>query len=151
MPKFVSDRDYDTIKKINKELINNVLDTPIVLFKINTALTETNSYGESKKTEWFLPVQIPCRVQRTEPTVKNDISVIDVEQECKFHFLRQELIDRNVYPSKGDIIQFDNLYYEIDNTIENDLWGGQVDKKHSITCETHLSRRTYLQLEPPNV
>ena len=51
--RFTSPRDYQTILKINQELINVVIDTPAIIYKLNQKLTTTNSYGESTKKTWL--------------------------------------------------------------------------------------------------
>lgn len=149
--RFTSQRDYETILKINKEMINELLDTSVVLYKLNSEKSQTNSYGEASVKHWYTGVNVPCRIERQPPSPTQQLQTVDFSQECKFHFLRQELKDREIYPEKGDIVYFDNLYYEIHNTTEVELWAGRVEYKHSIVCEAHLTRKTNLQLDPPQV
>jgi hypothetical protein len=151
MPRFISPRDYNTVLKINRELVNEVLDTPVVLFKMNTQTTQTNSYGEATNKHWYTPVEVPCRIEWEQPRPTDSVQLIDIEKKGKFHFLREELKLRDIYPEKGDFVFIGNQYYEINNTIETQWWGGQVEYNHSIVCEVHLSRKTNLQLDPPNV
>ena len=46
MPRFLSQQDFDFFQHINKELLMDVVDVPIVLYKIVPELAETNIYGE---------------------------------------------------------------------------------------------------------
>lgn len=142
-------RDYETIIKINREMINTLLDTPVILYKINIDLTETNSYGEAKSKVWYTPVQVPCLIERQEPISTNNLQTVDIDQECSFMFLREELKIRQIYPEKGDIVYFDSQYYEIDTIAETNLWAGRVEHKYSIICSAHLTRTTTLQLDKP--
>jgi hypothetical protein len=151
MGRFLSPNDYQTILHLNKELINDVLDTPVVLYKLNTQTTETNSYGEAKSKNWYVPVQVPCKIERMDQRPIQELQTVDVAQDCKFHFLRSELDERSIYPERGDIVLFNQQYYEVNNTIETQMWGGRVEFKHSVICEAQLTRKTNLQLELPNV
>ena len=42
-----------------------------------------------------------------------------------FKFLRDDLVDANTHPDIGDIILWNEGYFEIDNTIENQLFVGK--------------------------
>ncbi len=134
---------------INKELINVFIDIPVVLYKLNIIDSKKNVYGESAKKRWYQGVQIPALVDRQNNTSVRDLSIINVEQSVTFNFLRQECVDRNVFPEIGDIINFDHSYYEINNTNTIQLIAGQVIYNHALAAVAHLTRSTGLQLEPP--
>lgn len=147
--RFNSPRDYAAIVKINKELLNTVLDINVVLYKLNQKLSVTNSYGESVKKVWYTGVEVPALIERLDTGMTEEMQTVDVNQDITFAFLRQELQDRGIYPEMSDIVFYDNQLYEIHNTNEIQLWGGRVEYRHSIVCESHLTRSTNLQLDPP--
>jgi hypothetical protein len=149
--KFLSQQDYNTILKINKEYINEVLDISVIVYKIHESLTKTNSYGEAPKKTWREGVSIPCRYHRDQTVTTSEGGTVSVSQRAQFFFLRQECNDRGIYPEPGDIVEFDSSYYEIENTNENQIIVGDVNFNHSIVCECHLSRNTSLHLSPPQV
>jgi hypothetical protein len=133
----------------NKELINTWVDTPVVLYKLNVAESKKNIYDESTSKLWYKGVQLPCLITRQLSTAVKDIQTVNVEQVAEFAFLRQECKDRNVYPEIGDIIDFNSIYFEIENFNEVQLYAGQTLYNHTILCTTHMSRASNLQLEPP--
>lgn len=147
--RFTTPGDYETVKKINQELINIVVDNRVILYKLQQARSNTNSYGEATRKTWFQGVEIPLLYHRDQQNPTEDMQNINFEQRAEFQFLRQECIDRNVYPEAGDVILFDQQYYEVDNTNEIQLWAGRPEYNHSISCETHLTRKPALQLDPP--
>jgi hypothetical protein len=149
--RFTTSRDYQTMLKINKELINTIIDTPVVLYKMNQELTKTNSYGEATKKTWYIGVQVPCLINRDQANPNVDVQTVNFEQSSEFEFLRVELEARNVYPEIGDIIEFHDSYYEINNVNEIQLYAGRTEYNHSIVCQTHLTRNTNLQLERPSL
>lgn len=149
--RFTSQRDFDTILKINKELINDVVDLQVVIYKINQKQTKSNSYGEAPKKTYFRGVQIPCLYSRDTKVTNSDMGTTNVTQTAEFYFLRQECQDRNVYPEEGDIIEWDHNYYEINTASESQLFAGREEYRFSIVCKTHLTRSAGLQLEKPKV
>ena len=65
----------------------------------------------------------------------------------EFRFVRKLLQDVDVYPEVGDIIFYNQNYYEIDNTNEIQLIAARPDYNHNIICETHLTRKSSLNIE----
>lgn len=146
--RFTSKRDYQTMLKINKELVNVVIDTTVHLFKIR-ADTATNSYGEATKKSFYSGVLIPALINRQVTNPVANMQTVDVEQIVEFAFLRKECEDRGIYPEVGDIVLFHSDYFEIDNINEVQLVAGQTSYNHQILCSAHLTRNTTLQLERP--
>jgi hypothetical protein len=71
-----------------------------------------------------------------------------------FAFLRDDLVDANVHPEVGDIILYQESYWEVDNTNITQFWGGkdpdypynanptnpgleEFGYNVSVTCECH--------------
>jgi hypothetical protein len=72
-----------------------------------------------------------------------------VQQTSTFYFLRKECELRKVYPEMGDIVDFNGKYYEIHTISESQLVAGREAYNHTIEAKTHLTRKSNLQLEPP--
>ena len=51
----------------------------------------------------------------------------------------------------GDIISWNDSYWEVNGVVENDLIYGQTENSLTIRVSTHMSRRTKLQLEKVRV
>jgi hypothetical protein len=149
--RFTSARDYETMVRINQELINEVIDIKVVIYNVNQTLSKTNSYGEAPKKTYFQGVEIPCLFKREHQSNNAEMQTVSTEQQAEFQFLRQECVDREIYPEAGDIIDFGNNYYEIDVANENQLIAGQTTYNHSIVCTAHLTRNTAIQLEKPSL
>lgn len=149
--RFTSAQDYNLMLHFNKELLNVFIDIPCVLYKLNIVDSKKNVYGESPSKRWYRGVQIPCLVSRQLNTAVKDMSILNIEQVSEFHFLRQECIDRGVYPEVGDIIDFNHMFFEIDQLNDIQLIAGQVMYNHAIVANAHLTRNSGLQLEAPLV
>lgn len=136
---------------INRELVNKVVDTEVVLYKMHQELTKVNSYGEATSKTWYTGVQIPCLIDRGQASPEADMQTVNFQQSTEFQFLRQELQLRQIYPEVGDIVEFDRNYYEVNNVNEVQLYAGRTEYVHSIICQTHLTRKTDLHLERPQL
>lgn len=141
--RFFGPRDISFIQGINDELINRVIQTGVVIYKIAADSTQTNIYGEvsNKSIKKYHPgLHINAHVDRGELTTEpNDF--IDKKQNTVFKFLYYELKKSEFYPQEGDIIQFNDRLYQIENVVgEEQLLGGQPDKSFSIIVNTHYSR-----------
>jgi hypothetical protein len=55
--------------------------------------------------------------------------------------------EKNSYPEVGDVIYFDDSYYEIDNTTETQYSGGLPKNNFSIVCTTFMVSKSTLNIE----
>ncbi len=144
-------QDFQTILGLNTELINNIIDTPVLIYKLVINKSKPNIYGEATKKVYYTPVLVPCIFSRVNTVSVEKVGTIDIEQQSQFAFLRQQLINQNIYPERGDVIEYDNSYYEIENAIEVQLFAGQVAYNLQVLCDTHLMRTEPTQLQRPIV
>ncbi len=145
--RFVSQKDTEYFKQINNELVEEVIDLPIILYKLNIVETHTNVYGESPEKAYHVGTQMAAMVSRQDKVPTTDGYVIDFNQTAMFSFLRTTCEEKNIYPEVGDIIEYDSSFWEINNAAENQLLVGQPFFNWAIICTTHLTRRSVLQLD----
>ena len=53
----------------------------------------------------------------------------------------------NFYPETGDIVDWNDYYWEINGTTEPQLFAGHPNFKHNIVATAHRSRLSSLQIE----
>jgi len=147
MPRFVSERDVDFFRHINKELIDEVIETPVIIYKLITVESPTNIYGEAPLKTYYVGIQISALIKRSDKTASSEGHVLDVNQSAIFSFSRERLNEKDIYPEAGDIIEYDGSYWEIDNASENQLLVDQPFFNWSIVCTCHLTRKSALQLD----
>ena len=58
MAVFGSERDASLIKRLNRELINEIIDIEIAFYKLSLDDTEANMYDESDNKVYYSPVRI---------------------------------------------------------------------------------------------
>ena len=112
-------------------------------------------YGESSGGKFFDgPVLLNALItvgDNTSPT--SDLGV-NFDWPVSFAFLRDDLVDANLHPEVGDIILYQESYWEVDNTNITQFWAGkdpdypneinplnpglvEFGYNVSVTCECH--------------
>ena len=147
MPKFLQTRDIEFFKSIARELVDDVVQNTIVLFKINMNETKVNIYGESLNKTWYPGVELYALYSKNPEDVVYEGFGPEMQQNITFKLDRAMCEEKNLYPEVGDIIFFDTSYYEIDNTNEIQFIGGSPDNNFSIVCETFMVSKSTLNIE----
>lgn len=151
MPRFQSDADINFMKQINKELISDVIETPVIVYKLQVEESPTNIYGEAPLKRYYVGVQLGALIRRDDKSPTSDGNIIDFNQTSVFSFLREMCEEKNIYPEVGDIIEYDSTYWEINNAAENQLIGDQPFYNWAIICTCHMTRRSALQLDERSI
>ncbi len=147
MGRFATQRGFNFINCINDELINHVVENPIILYRITPENTVINLYGESISKDFMVGTQINTLIASDEQGTTSDDFGPDANRNVTFNFHRQALQDLSLYPEYGDIIAWDDAYFEVHNIIDNSRFGGKVAFDVSIIVETHMTRRSSLNIE----
>ena len=147
MPKFLQTRDIEFFKSIARELVDDVVQNTIVLFKINMNETKVNIYGEALNKTWYPGVELYALYSKSPEDIVYEGFGPEMQQNITFKLDRMMCEEKNVYPEVGDIIFFDTSYYEIDNTNEIQFIGGSPDNSFSIVCETFMVSKSTLNIE----
>ena len=160
MALFGGSRDISLFNTVNKELINDIIQTEVGYYKFVLEKTTSNIYGEALGKVFYEPVRIACLINKQDQVWSADDFGSDINQIISFRFLKQELKDINLVPEIGDILLFKNNFYEVDSRVENQLILGKdpdyaistgttdFGSSFSIIINTHLSRVEKLNLVP---
>ncbi len=147
MARFTLARDVKFFEGISRELVDVVIETAVVLYKLVIEDSKTNLYGESLNKTYYQGVETTAIIERESSTSDYEGFGADKNQSVEFRFNRFTLEDTGFYPEVGDIIFHNNGYFEIDNVREDQMVGGQVINKFSIICSTFMTRRSTIQTE----
>src|SRR6056300_1491862 len=132
---FGSNRDFDLLVNINRELIKDIVEQEILYHKLSLEDIDVNLYGESLQKSFWNAVKLNCLITRGYQVIDIDDFGPNLGRESSFAFIRQDLVDTNVVPEVGDIVQWHNDFYEVDTVRENQLFLGR-DKSYNITSAT---------------
>ena len=160
MALFGGSRDISLFNTINKELINDIIQTEVGYYKFVLEKTTSNIYGEALGKMFYEPVRIACLINKQDQAWSSDDFGSDVNQSIDFRFLKVSLKDINLVPEVGDILLFKNNFYEVDARVENQFILGKdpdyaistgttdFGNSHSIILSTHISGVERLNLIP---
>jgi hypothetical protein len=145
-------RDAKFLAAINSELLNSVVDTEIEFFKLLVESSNSNIYGEATAKQYYNSILIPCLITKDEKSATMDDYGHSYTRTAQFGVSRDILERADFYPEVGDIIFWDNEYYEIDNTDANQYFAGKNPEtwpngtSHgysvSVLCNAHATRQT---------
>jgi|TARA_Y100000296_G_C5076046_1_gene207374 hypothetical protein len=170
MALFGGGRDVSLFRHINKELINDIVQTEVDIYKTSLYDTKTNLYGEALRKTYFSAVRVACLISIEDQAWEDaDGFGPDVNQAAEFAFLRDTLKDTSdLVLEVGDIINWNAIYWEVDTVIDNDLFmdrNPQTNKTiddysyndigppqrfgwdYSVIVNTHMTRRDRLSIE----
>jgi len=147
--RFFSLRDLKLIASVNAEMMGDIIQTEVFIYKICADQTIVNLYGETseKSGKLFYPgVECTALIDRADIDTTYDQFGSDRNQDVVFKFREANLQLVNLYPELGDIIEFNKRYHEIDNVVQEQFLGGISEKSLSIIVNTHYSRLSKLSL-----
>ena len=147
MPRFALNRDIKFFESISRELVDAVIETTVVLFKLAIEDISTNLYGESLDKSYYKGTECTAVFERDDSSVSYEGFGPDSGQSVEFRFNRIKLKGKGFYPEIGDIIMHNDAYFEIDNVREDQLIGGQSGEKFSIIVSTFMTRKSSIQTE----
>jgi len=148
-------KDLATIEKFNRELLgepnisdDGIIDQFVILHRVSVYETDTNMYGEASEGKVYKrPVKLPCIVDAGDFDFNYDDFGPDNRQSVSFAFQRAYLVEVDLRPEIGDIMKWNDGYFEVDKFNENQLIGGNFDNSHSIVVSANLVRRPTVNLE----
>ena len=153
--RFYGSKDLATFEKFNRELLGEpniddcgIIDQFVILYRTSVYDTETNMYGEASEGKVYKQgVKLPCIVNAEDFNFEYDDFGPDNRQNVKFAFQRAYLVEVNLKPDIGDILKWNDGYFEVKDYNENQLIGGDPTKSHSIVVTGHLVRMPTTNLE----
>jgi hypothetical protein len=125
MALFGGSRDISLFRHINKELINNIIQQSVGYYKINLDKTSSNLYGESLTKTYNNPVLVNCLIERSAQSWTETEFGADVTREINVRFLRDILVDIQLVPEVGDVVLWQENYYELSGIVENQFVVGK--------------------------
>jgi hypothetical protein len=168
MALFGGQRDISLFRHINRELMGDIITQQCSFYKFKIEETKINLYGEAAEEKYYMgPVLLNCLIERRDQEYPETDLGTDFNWGATFKFLRDDLLDKNkdfnldttlygadLVPEVGDIIMYNEGYYEIDNIISNQYFVGknpdypnatnplnpgleEFGSSISIICETH--------------
>ena len=172
MALFGGARDISLFRHLNRELMADVITQQCSFYKFKLEETKVNIYGEAAEEKFYMgPVLLNCLIERRDQEYPETDLGTDFSWGATFKFLRDDLLaasedfnknydtgdhgyGANLVPEVGDIILYNEGYYEVDVVNTNQYYMGknpdypnepqiqnpgldQFGYNVSVICETH--------------
>ena len=119
-------RDVSLLRKLNRELMGNIITQQCALYQFKLEETKVNIYGEAAESKFYNgPFLFNVLINRQNQAYAENEEGIQFNQPIEFYFLRDDLVDADVVPEVGDIVLYQESYYGVQSTVGNQYWGGK--------------------------
>ena len=126
MALFGGARDISMFRKVNRELLGDIITQQVAVYKYVLDKTKTNMYGEASDGKFFtLPVLLNALITVADNTSPTNEFGVNFNWSIKVAFLVDDLIDANIIPEIGDVFLYQESYFEIDNTVHTQYFAGK--------------------------
>ena len=138
-------RDVSMIRFVNRELMQKIISQQCVYYKYNLTTTKVNMYGEAAEGRYFSdPTILFALISREDQIHATEEFGVEFKWDITFKFLRDDLVEANVFPQVGDVVMWDNGYWEIDNPNVNQYFVGKnPDFPNEIKEEKYYNRDNF--------
>ena len=146
MALFGTARDVSLFRHMSRELMGDIITEQCAFYKYKLEETKINLYGEAAHEKYYMgPVLLNTLVERTDNIYPETDLGTDYNKEIQFSFLRDDLLGKNedfngegmsytdttaqygadLVPQVGDVIMYNEGYYEVHETIANQYFVGK--------------------------
>ena len=148
-PFFLPKKEINLIDSMNEELIDEIVGQSVDIYKVSVENTDENVYGESTTKYYKNGFRVNCLIQFNAPTYEQEEFGADYNADIEMYFQRNNLASGslNFFPEVGDIVDWNEFYWEINGITEQQLIAGHPNYRHNIKATAHRSRLSSLQIE----
>jgi len=142
MALFGAERDISLFRNISRELMGDIITQQCSFYKFKIEETKINLYGEAAEEKYYMgPVLLNCLIERRDQFYPESDLGVNFQWGITFKFLRDDLLSRNecfnknwqqectyganLVPEVGDVILYNEGYYEVDTTNANQYFVGK--------------------------
>ena len=135
MALFGQARDISMFRYVNRELMQNIISQQCALYQLELNETQFNMYGEASETKIYNgPFLLYALIEIPDQGYPTDTMGVDFNWRPTFRFLRDDLLTgslgytnmtEDVVPQVGDIILWQESYYEVTNVNERQYFVGK--------------------------
>ena len=157
MALFGGKRDISLFRHINRELLGDIITQQCAIYKFVLDKTTVNMYGEASGGKFYEgPYLFNSLITIENKTDGTTDFGVDFNWSIKVAFFRDDLLTANVVPQIGDVILYQESYFEVDNTYDTQYFAGKdpdfpyaanplnpglenFGYNVSVICETHYT------------
>lgn len=140
---FTGQKERDLAKHISDEVIEKIIGQPLVYYPLDIERTDFHSlYGEAIKKSFLPPIRVYGLVEfEDEGTNHADSFGVEKRTKLKVHFNKRRLTeDQNLFVTTGDVLEYNQIFYEIVSLSEPKQLFGRADTKTEVMAECNRIR-----------
>jgi len=128
-------RDISMFRYVNRELMHNIISQQCAFYQLQLNETIFNMYGESSEEKYYNgPFLLYTLIEIPDQTFPTNDMGVDFSWAPTFRFLRDDLttgslgysnLTEDIVPQVGDIILWQEAYYEVTNVNEAQYFVGK--------------------------
>jgi len=143
--RYINDRTAFFFNSISKELMDiegqSVLYYELLVNKIANVDKYSSVYKESDKKKYLTPKTIIAKVDIDKKTTETfEEAKFERKTTIRISFNRESLKEISVVPMEGDIVCFQNMFFELYMVDDTEMHMGSPEFKYSINVEGHQIR-----------
>ena len=148
-PFFIPQKEINVIDSMNEELIDEIVGQSVDIYKVSIDNTDENVYGESTTKYYEIGFRVNCLILDNNYETIQDEFGAEQNATMEMYFQRANLSSGslNFYPEMGDIVDWNDHYWEINGTTVPQLIAGHPGYNHSVKATAHRARLSSLQIE----
>lgn len=129
MALFGSSRDVSLIRSLNKELLHDIISQQVSFYKYKLGETKHNIYGEASNEKFFDgPYLFFCLINKSPQQQEHVEEGVSFNRNLEIAFYADDLEEENIILEIGDVILFEENYYEVAGLIQNQFFAGKDPK-----------------------
>ena len=161
MPLYNSKRDAGFLLGVNREILHAYSSVEVAVYKLDLQTTQINIYEESTNKTYKPPVRVFALIQQQSKEAAPSDFGADFTRPFSIGFLTADLINANLVMEEGDIVEYDDKYFQVDIVSETNYWSGRNPEtmigiqqdgwaehgyRISIQCQCHQTRLNELNI-----
>ena len=102
MALFTSTRDVSLVRKLNRELLGNIITQQCAIYQFKLEETKVNLYGEAAEEKFYDgPFLFNVLINRSNEEYGENEEGVQFNQPIEFYFFRDDLVDKKVHLEKS--------------------------------------------------
>ena len=139
--RFITPKTAGFVSHLTEEFMRQ-MGQSVILYQLEAQLTDSQDknsiYRESGTKSYQKGVCIPAIVELTPKQYDSMEEVsFELKNEIIVHFHINKLKEKGVFPSIGDVISFQELFYEIYDTDDSGMLHGSPEYKYMYSVNGH--------------
>jgi len=148
-PFFVPSKEIELFNSMNEELIDEIVGQAVDIYKVSLDDSNVNLYGEAEDGIKYFEkgFRVNCLISFEEPVADLDEFGTDINSNVELFFLKSSLSGSGFYPEPGDIVDWNDFWWELNAVTEPQLVAGHPEYSFQVKVSANRTRLSNVNLE----